>query len=188
VKRLKRRKELRLRHYDYASAGGYFVTICAHNRECIFGEVVKGEMKLNQCGRIVQDAWNDLTNHYPNAELDYCVIMPNHFHGIIRLRNGISDSTVGAGFPRPMTGEETQDRRGEVTSPLRGRVTLGQIVAYFKYQSTKRINDIRKTPGIPVWQCGYYEHVIRNEKDLFETRQYVQNNPKQWEMDEEYAG
>ena len=63
--------------------------------------------------------------------------------------------------------------------------TLGQIVAYFKYQSSKRINSIRGTPGMPVWQRNYYEHIIRNERDLDEIRQYIINNPLKWELDTE---
>ena len=74
--------------------------------------------------------------------------------------------------------------RGEVTSPLQ-KPTLGKIVAYFKYQSTKLINEIHVTPGNRFWQRNYYEHIIRSDKELNNIREYIVNNPMQWNVDEE---
>jgi len=83
------RRSIRLRGYDYRQAGGYFVTICTQNRECIFGEVVDGEMILNGPGQMVATVWRELSQHYPGVEVDAFVVVPNHVHGIIIL--------VGAG-------------------------------------------------------------------------------------------
>ncbi|MGQ9928667.1 MAG: transposase, partial [Chloroflexaceae bacterium] len=101
------RRSIRLKGYDYAQAGAYFVTICTQNRECLFGEVVNGEMRLNTYGAAVLGAWQDLPNHYPNVTLDAFVVMPNHVHGIIVLTT--DDATVGAGFkPAPTQPAPTQ--------------------------------------------------------------------------------
>lgn len=101
--------------------------------------------------------------HFPNVQLDTFVVMPNHVHGIICLT--AIPAVVGARLPRPYT--------------------LGQIVAYFKYQSTKSINLMRGTPGVTVWQRNYYEHTIRDEESLHRIRQYILNNPARWVFDQE---
>lgn len=167
-----RRRSIRLKDYDYSQSGAYFITICTHNKEILFGEILDGEMQLNEWGNVVEDCWDEVPRHFKNVELDAFIVMPNHVHGIIIITNDIH---VGAGFPRPYN----KNISGGV------KHTLGQIVAYFKYQSSKRINSIRGTPGMPVWQRNYYEHIIRNERDLDEIRQYIINNPLKWELDTE---
>jgi REP element-mobilizing transposase RayT len=81
------RRSIRLKEYDYSQSGAYFVTVCAWKKECLFGEIKNGEMLLNKCGGIVMNCWDDLPNHYQHAQLDEFVIMPNHVHGIIVLKN-----------------------------------------------------------------------------------------------------
>jgi putative transposase len=133
---------------------------------------MNGEVQLNKFGSIVNDCWNDIPNHFTNVEIDAFVVMPNHIHGIV----SIVDTRRGeVTSPAP---------KGAETAPLR-KHTLGQVIAYFKYQTTKSINQIHKTPGNRVWQRNYYEHVTRNEVDLNDVRQYIINNPIQWDMDEE---
>ena len=85
------RRSIRLQGYDYSQAGAYFVTICSHNREYLFGEIVGGQMHLNVYGTIVQNTWDDLVNHVAGIKLGEFVIMPNHVHGIIIIHD------VGAG-------------------------------------------------------------------------------------------
>ncbi len=80
-----RRRSIRLKGYDYAESGAYFVTVCTQNRACLFGDVVDGEMLLSDAGRIVQTVWEALPNHYPHADLDAWIIMPNHVHAVIVL-------------------------------------------------------------------------------------------------------
>lgn len=124
-------------------------------------------------GCLVDECWRAMPSHFPNVALDEFVVMPNHVHGII-----VTVNSVGAGSPRPgSTGAET--------TPLR-RPALGHIVAYFKYQSTKRVNQIRGTPETPLWQRNYYEHVIRNEDEWNEIRTYIIENPLRWELDENH--
>jgi REP element-mobilizing transposase RayT len=181
-----KRKSIRLRGYDYKQPGSYFVTICAQGRECLFGDIVNGEMKLNEYGKIADECWKWLFQQYAYLNMDEFVIMPNHFHGIISLTdndgsNSNSGSNVGAGFPRPSANTQTQ---GAVTAPLQP-IALGKIVSYFKYETTKRINKIRNTPGHKLWQRNYHERVIRHENELNEIRQYVQDNPLKWDLDPE---
>lgn len=190
---------MRLRGYDYSQPGGYFVTICAQHRKCMFGTIIDGKIQLNEVGKIIVESWNYIPQHFPSVELDEYVIMPNHLHGIIVLGTAERDipySLVGAGFPRPTVqieqptpstvearsprpSENATNRRGEVTSP-----SLGKIVAYFKYQSTKHINQHYNMPGTRIWQRNYYDHVIRNDPDLQRLRQYIHNNPIKWILDQ----
>ena len=136
----------------------------------IFGNIRYSKMILNDFGRIIDFYWNELLNHFKNIKLGEYQIMPNHMHGIIII-------------------DKIGDCRGEVTSPLQNSEqppSLGEIIAYFKYQSTKRINQLRKTPGIKLWQRNYYEHIIRDEDDLIRIRNYVINNPMNWKDDKYY--
>jgi len=112
--------------------------------------------------------------------------MPNHVHGIVVLTDA---PVVGAGLPRPYRMTATKTAAGAATAPLRGRrPSLGNVVAYFKYQTTKTINAMRQTPAIPVWQRNYYEHIIRDVESLDRIREYIANNPLQWALDRENPG
>ena len=156
---------IRLKDYDYSQAGAYFITVCTHNRECLFGEMANGEMRLNGLGEIVKMVLLELTHHYEHVELDEFAIMPNHVHSIIILHDA-----VGAGLkPAP-----TIKRHG-----------VPEIVRGFKTFSARHINQTRNTPGARVWQRNYYEHVIRNDDELNQMREYITQNQMQWDLDEE---
>ena|SRR6266508_3656558 len=173
------RRSIRLKDYDYASKGTYYVTIVIRGRECLLGEIVEKEMYLNNYGEIIQKWWDDIPIHFPNVETDAFVIMPNHIHGII----AIIDERMGEVLS-PHNDPNSNNMGGE-TSPLPAP-TLGQIVAYFKYQSTKEMNAAHKTGTITkLWQRNYYEHIIRDEKDLKQKTDYVLDNPSRWEDDQE---
>jgi len=162
------RRSIRLKGYDYSQAGAYFITICTKDRACLFGEVVDGEMRLNALGQIVQDVWHDLPNHV-NVVLDAFVVMPNHVHGIVIIPD---DTVVVVGA-------------GSEPAPTTTRHGLPEIVRQFKTFSARRINELRGTPGLPVWQRNYYEHIIRNEESLHRIRAYIANNPLKWALDRE---
>ena len=170
------RRSIRLKGYDYTQTGAYFVTICAYQWECLFGDVRDGEMVLSEYGRIVQETWDDLPNHYPHVELDAWVVMPNHVHGIIVLApdvDVVGAGPVGAGLrPAPTAGK-----------PSPRRHDLPEIVRALKSFSARRINQLRHSPGVPVWQRNYYEHVIRTERALQAIRQYILDNPIRWHLD-----
>jgi REP element-mobilizing transposase RayT len=82
------RKSIRLMGYDYSQAGWYFITICVQNRLCLFGEIVNGEMMLNDAGRMVENEWLKLPQRFANIELHEYVVMPNHFHAIMKFPQG----------------------------------------------------------------------------------------------------
>ena len=163
------RKNARLPGYDYSLPGAYFITIVSKHRETLFDDRLLKS--------VVDRSWRWLGVRYEHVEIDAFVVMPNHLHGIVII------SVVGARFPRPSVPSHATIQGAE-TAPLR-QPTLGQIVACFKYQTAKRINLHRATPGMPVWRRNYYEHVIRDDEDLDRIRQYIQNNPAQWHLDAE---
>jgi REP element-mobilizing transposase RayT len=166
------RHSIRLREYDYAQNGAYFVTVCTFQRECLFGEVGAGSkparewgMHTNEVGKLVEMTWHDLPNHNRNIVLDAFVVMPNHVHGILVIDG------VGAGL--------------ELRAGLEPAPTLSELVRQFKTFSARRINRLRDNPCCPVWQRNYYERVIRNEQELARARGYIANNPLKWALDKE---
>jgi len=167
-----RRRSIRLRDYDYSEAGAYFVTICAQDRRLLFGTVDEAAVRLTACGEIVQAAWESLPARYPHISLDLFVVMPNHVHGIIVLVH-----------PDDLAVEAT----GLKATPSR-RHAVPEIVRAFKTFSARKVNEQRGTPGEPVWQRNYYEHVVRDEKDLRRIQEYILNNPAAWAEDPENPG
>jgi len=180
-----RRRLIRLPGYDYTQAGGYFVTMVVKDRACLFGEVVAGEMHLNEFGCIVHSVWADLPGHYSNVQCDAFIVMPNHLHGVIILAaDGAGrQSGVGAGF-KPARGVVAGDPNS-VRAGLKPAPTLAEIIRALKTFSARRVNQMRNTLGLPVWQRNYYEHVVGGEDELNRIREYMVNNPTQWELDRE---
>ena len=161
-------RNIRLPEYDYSSEGAYFVTICTQDRKCILGDIIDGQMKLSKYGRIVEQCWNDLVNHYTGFELDTLVIMPNHVHGVIFITGTVNVIiNVGDGFKPSPTGRIIVKSHG-----------LTEIVRAFKTFSARKINGQRNTQGQKVWQRNYFEHIIRNERSLARIREYIYNNPR----------
>lgn len=80
------RHSIRLKQYDYAQPGGYFVTVVTYQHECLFGEIVNEQMQLSEFGCIAEECWRAIPDHFPNVELGAYVIMPNHVHAIIVIR------------------------------------------------------------------------------------------------------
>lgn len=168
-----RRRSLRLKHYDYSQAGAYFLTFCSQHRECRFGEVGGGQFIPNAEGTILQNCWQSLPAHFPDIELDGAVIMPNHFHGIVVILQSAGMTHLSTNLEHPRH------------SSFGGKISLlGKVVAYFKYQTTKAINQRYNSPGRKVWQRNYYEHIIRNDRSLGILRDYIINNPQKWEIDQ----
>ena len=176
------RRSIRLPGYDYSRSGAYFVTICTQNRECMFGKIVGGEMVLNDAGRMINIVWDEMQGNYPGVETDEFVVMPNHTHGIIVL--------VGAG-PRtcPDNGQPKNNGHPQGVAPT---LSLPDVVHRFKTMTTKRYTDgVKQSGWAPypgkLWQRNYYEHIIRNEQELNKIREYIVNNPFNWQSDENYS-
>ena len=181
------RRSIRLRGHDYAQPGAYFVTVCTRDRESLLGDVVNGEMRLNGAGEIVRRCWVDIRRHFPHIALDAGIIMPNHLHGIIvitEFRRGEA-STVHIDAPKKRPEPDASPLRQHPNGTQPG--SLSAIVQNFKSISTRKMNITRGTPGTPVWQRSFYEHVIRNDEDLNAIRQYILTNPANWTTDENYC-
>ncbi len=169
------RHSIRLKDYDYTQEGAYFVTICTHQKAFLF--------ENEPISVIVEKCWLEIPVHSPNVQLDEWVIMPNHMHGILI----IIDKCKTSKYP---TNNVYNVRRGDPMGRPYIRPhgptpdSIGTIVGQFKSVVTKRINKLHGTPGARIWQRNYYEHVIRNEHDLNEIRQYILDNPVKWDMDE----
>jgi len=186
------RRSIRLRDYDYSSAGAYFFTLCVQSRECLFGDIVDGDMMLNDAGRMIQVIWEALPERFHFAQLDEFRVMPNHFHGIVILNHGRGESCI-----RPVSldstdgdGEDQNQGEHKVRPYGTGENSLGRVIQAFKSLTTlayvKGVNHLTWPPfPCNLWQRNYYERVIRNHNELTRARDYVVNNPMKWRMDKE---
>mgnify|MGYP000870760424 CR=1 FL=1 len=191
MKPLHHRRSIRLKGYDYTQPGTYFITMNTHLREWLFGRIVDGVMRLNALGEIALEEWHKTAELRPYVTLDEFCIMPNHVHGIIMIND---DSPMGGARSAPTIAPTARDiapRTGDQPSLGTGAArcaptvaptahSLAAIVRAYKSAVTKRINEIDNTPGMPIWQRNYYEHIVRNEADLTRIREYIRNNPLRW--------
>jgi putative transposase len=171
------RSSARLKTFDYTSNAAYFITVCANVRANIFGEIVDGEMQLNDSGRIVWECWNAISEHFPHVELDAFIAMPDHVHGIVLIsqpsdKNERGTVVVGATHASPLRPDTALERPN---GPKKR--SLGSIIGSFKSAASKRINESRGLPGTPIWQRNYWDRVIRDDRELEETRKYILENP-----------
>ncbi|GAB4545817.1 MAG: transposase [Anaerolineales bacterium] len=183
------RRSIRLQGYDYSQAGAYFVTIVAWQREMLFGEIVNGEMILNDFGKIVQREWLDLSKRFKYLELGAYVVMPNHVHCILIFRDHIGATRQGA--TDALAGKalsQTIISDGIDGSPLPcgpKPASLGAIMSQFKSRATKRLWKIPSLKNMPIWQRNYYERIIRNESEMDRISRYIESNPTRWADDDE---
>ena len=173
------RRSIRLKGYDYSQEGAYFVTICVQNKECLFGEVVDGQMCLNDAGRMVQKWWKELDNKFLNFELNTFVVMPNHFHAIVVIKNVGADLCV---CPDEHVFNENCVPGEHIDSPL------PKIIQWFKTMTTNEYIcgvRLKKFPPFKkrIWQRNYYEHIIRNEESFKKIQEYILHNPENWKND-----
>jgi REP element-mobilizing transposase RayT len=178
------RRSIRLPGYDYTQPGAYFVTLVTQNRLHLFGEIVDGEMRLNNLGQLACAQWLRLTRRFAAVELDEFVIMPNHLHGIIFLHD-----RTGTGSGNHMDESTNLAPRAPTTErfgvPIAGSIPT--IIRSYKSSVTQRFQKICNTPGAILWQRNYYEHIICNDDDLRRIRDYICNNPLRWVLDRENA-
>ena len=154
------RRSIRLRGYDYRQPGACFVTIVTHGRTPLFDDpVLRG---------VAETMWQCIPAHFPVLELDEWVLMPNHLHGILVV---VTDG-VRQNEPLPDTAAPPG--------------SLGAVVGNLKSVVARRINRVRKTPGMPVWQRNYHERVIRSEREWNAIRQYIRDNPARWSEDSDH--
>jgi putative transposase len=205
------RQSNRLKGYDYAQAGMYFITICVNDRECLLGKIEDGKMILNGSGKIAQDYLMGIPEKYTQTELHEHVIMPNHIHAIIEIKNvtaihespvtnnGVSVGAIhespetdngllkGAIHESPLQTNNDDTKRAIRESPLqrdqRRKMLLSKIIGWYKMNTAKNINIINGTAGKSFWQRNYYDHIIRNEASWQDISDYIVSNPAHWKED-----
>ncbi len=164
------RRSVRLKHYNYTEFGAYFLTICTKNKQWLFGEIKDDKMCLNNLGKIAFNCWQEIPQHFPHIELDVFVIMPNHLHGILWINNSINDPSQNRQFGKMDKG------------------SISSIVRSYKAVVTKKINQICGQKGSSlIWQRNFYENIIRDEKALNNIREYIINNPLNWQKDPDFS-
>lgn len=171
-------KSTRLQGYDYSQNGMYFLTICTKDREHFFGEIENEIMNLSDIGKIIREEWLKTSVIRPNVILDEWIIMPNHLHAIIEIKNQSSGDALTQGrdaLQCVSTGdEEYKNKFGSQTN------NLSSIIRGFKGIVTKRV----RMCGLDFhWQSRFYDHIIRNYESLNKIREYIITNPKMWERD-----
>ena len=173
-----KRRSIRLPQFDYSRQGAYFVTICTRDRVCLFGDIVDGEMRLNDFGKAAHEVWEQIATHFPLVETDAWIVMPNHVHGVIFIAEPDTGASPNAGGT---VGVEVAPQRPS-GPPKR---SLGAIVGSYKSAVSKRINGLGRIHSASVWQRNYYDHVIRDTTALNHIREYIAQNPARWADDPE---
>ena len=172
------RQSIRLKNYNYADVGNYFITICSKDRENLFGSITNSIMSQNEFGIIAEQVWKNIPNHFPNAKLDECVVMPNHIHGIINIVGVQNFEPLKSNFePLKSNFEPLQINHYQHII----KQSIGSIVRSYKSEITKYFHN--HTDRKTIWQRNFYEHIIRNEQEYFATKTYIKNNVKHWEND-----
>jgi REP element-mobilizing transposase RayT len=171
------RRSIRLKEFDYTNPNWYYVTICAENKECLFGSVERSKVLLSDIGKTAEEFWRNVPDHFKYCDLDDYVIMPNHIHGIIIINE--CRGIININECRGVQLNARTDNIFSQISPSRG--SLGVIIRTFKGAVKKWCNE----NGFQnfKWQRNYYEHIIRNEQDLYRIRKYIELNPIKWELD-----
>jgi REP element-mobilizing transposase RayT len=178
------RRSVRLKAFDYASPGAYFVTIVTHGRAMLFGRIVEREMRLSKVGTVADRAWREIPEHFPHVELGSFVVMPNHVHGILVLHAPTTPNEIGSDATASEPGRGTIYRAPteQFGAPRIGSIPT--IVGTYKAAVTRAVGRL---PGDrhTIWQRNYYEHVIRDDADWDRIRGYIDVNTMNWEEDEE---
>jgi putative transposase len=155
-----RRKNTRLRNYDYSTPGMYFVTLCTTDRKATFGNVIEGMMQPSKLGTLAAGCWQAIPQHATGVALDCYVVMPNHIHGLLYLAPDTAQmQRAGAG--------------------------LSAVISLYKAAVSREANVRGYSFTKPLWQRGFYDHVVRDDSDLYRIRDYIMTNPMRWELDRE---
>ncbi len=166
------RKNTRMKKWDYSSSGWYFVTICIKNRECVFGDVKEGKMQLNNLGKLAQKCWIEISVRYQNVEIEQFVVMPNHIHGIVVIKN---NENICREKEFLFPNKNTIERR---------RMKLSTIIGSLK-SGVSRENNKMYSPQVRFkWQSSFHDHIIRNETELINIQNYINSNPENWRDDD----
>jgi len=169
------RRSVRLKGYDYSKKGLYFITICTQNCLCLFGNIEKGDMELNDAGIMIKHQWQELIHRFDKIKFHEFIVMPNHVHGIVEF---VEAPLVSAQNTVPPTSGQPQGIAptvGDVVGAYKS-LTTNDYIQNVKQNNWQRFNK-------KLWQRNYYEHIIRDEKSYFQISEYIQTNPVKWRED-----
>jgi REP element-mobilizing transposase RayT len=156
---------------DYSQPGAYFVTICAFQKQNIFGTVENGRVQLSPIGEIARACWVDMPNHFPGVKVDTFVVMPNHVHGILAIVERARRAV-------PLRDDQ---RLEAFRDPVPGSVPT--MVRSYKSSVTKLVRDDIGNRAMHVWQSNYFERVLRNGEEFSKASRYILENPSMWHLD-----
>jgi putative transposase len=163
------RRSIRLPKADYSHPGCYFITICAYRMRCLFGRIKNAHILLSQTGFAVRANWIDIPLHFPNVDIDTFVVMPNHFHGIVIIKE------------RARRAVPLQDRSEAFQHPMPGSIPT--IIRSFKGSVTRHVRKQSGKSDLEIWQSNYFERVIRDGPEFGEISRYIHENPTNWHLD-----
>ncbi len=203
IRKIHNRKSIRLKGYDYAQEGFYFITTCCHNRKLLFGDITEGRMALNDAGKMIENEWLALPERFKNIILHEFVVMPNHFHGILQIvettqvtqyknqeskiktKNSENQDFIQTAFKKNLDDNKIGiiNKEGDKTGKKLGEM----IGAFLSITTVKYINGVKlsnwKRFERKLWQRNYWEHIIRNDKAYQNISNYIKNNPTKWHED-----
>lgn len=173
----------RLKNWDYAAAGYYFVTICTRHRQPFFGRVQGGVMRLSPVGEIARRCWVEIPHHFDHAAIDEFVVMPNHVHGLVVLYDNTVETRPAETRPAETRHVASLPEPREF-GPLKPG-SLSKIVQAYKAAVTRlaRMEGFRDF----AWQPRFYDHIVRDRRALQNIRRYIRENPQKWELDRYYS-
>ena len=193
MKKYPKRKQIRLKNFDYSQPGYYYVTICTYGRQELFGEIVTDKMVLNKNGQIIKECLENISNNFKDIELDIYCIMPNHVHATIQICRGLIHQTRDKSINKLQNNIDNCNTDQNIAGMINhaptnwicmthNKTTLGKIVRYFKARASKIIHNFNEDNF--KWQRLFYDRIIDNKKTLDNIRKYIKNNPATWDNDE----
>ena len=177
-------KQYRLPHYDYSTTGYYFVTLCTRNHVCHMGRIEEEKIVMNSIGKIATEVWENIPNIYELVGIDEFIVMPNHIHGIVIIRENYLSSDCGKNEEKTNLINQipTTEKPKIPRNPMESKkISLGKIIRRYK----AKVKFMAGLNGYAqfVWQNRYYERVIRNEAELMKIREYIRNYVLKWNKD-----
>lgn len=176
----------RLQTWDYGSNGSYFITICTKKRKHFFGEILDGKMQLNEIGKLAEQYWMEIPNHFSFIELGNFVVMPNHVHGILIIdKNAANENDATGSIVINVDVEKrhclvSTSTIGQMRFQNQGKNTISSIVGSYKSVVSKNARLIIPYFG---WQFRFHDHIIRDAKSFETIQNYIANNPGNWGKD-----
>lgn len=175
----------RKKGYDYDLPGAYFVTICVKDRRNLFGGINEGSIIPSSAGCIAGNCWLETPGHFDNVELGEYIVMPNHFHGIINILEDVGqthafDILEDESIPTENEKKSVNDNRSEQVKKMHKKLSI--VIGSFKSAVSKLVH--RTMPEIHfAWQTSFYDHIVRNDRELDYITDYIRMNPLNWKND-----